>query len=145
MALPLNEHVAQVYGEILNDLGFRQINYFKDPAHFRSELNVYQNDYMQLRFVQDREEEFVQVSRLGDEAFLDLRYLFDMLRPGLVIESNLVGLRTFPQIKDDLVALFGSEHYKCFYRAYMLYENCRNLLGLKMPDGTDVTDFQVKD
>jgi hypothetical protein len=144
--LPLNEHVSQVYGDSLSDLGFRQINCFKDTDHFGNELALYQNAHIRIRFVRDRGEETVQVSPLGPDAgFLDLKYLLEMLRPNSDAESNLACMRSLPQIKDDLAALFCSKYYKCFHRAYALYENCRNLSGLKMPDGTDLIDYRGSD
>ncbi len=64
----------------------------------------------------------------------------EMLAPAGDADDTLASLNKLTQLKSEIYSLFKSIFYPCYRRAYLAYENCRGLIGLKMPDGTDLID-----
>ena len=138
----LDEYVRGTYAAVLSDLGAEHEEYLFDSQHFGNELDTYSNPQMRIMFIRDRGEEFVQLfPRDHPDDQFSLQYLTEMVaprEPGGAFE----GFAALPKVIERICCLFESPYYKCYRRAYSMYENCRNLLGIKMPDGTELIDYK---
>jgi hypothetical protein len=95
---------------------------------FGNEIDRYRNDRIAIDFVRDRGEEFVYIApaaHLEDMFVLD--YLIGMLEPELVPQTPGESVDMLATVLPKILALFASEHYACYRRAYLSFENCRNL------------------
>lgn len=126
---PLNEHVERVYGPFLRELGAKHIQYYLDHGH---EVDKYASAELGIGFSRDRGEEFITVCPIDrpDDVF-DLPYLVEMLGCPTQDDMNLSSLHDLIRLKESVSSLFRSKYYRCFRAAYSLYENCRNLIGIK--------------
>lgn len=139
----LDEYVRDSYATMLSELGAEHIGYFLDEEHFGNELDTYSNSRIRIVFIRDLGEEFVQLSPLSHPGdFFSLLYLSEMLAPDEVTSTGFEGFETLPKVVQRMYGLFDSSHYPCYRRAYLTYENCRNLLGIRMPDGTEVINYK---
>jgi hypothetical protein len=138
----LNEYVRVNYATALMELNAHHVDYFFDSQHFGNELDTYTNARMRIVFIRDRGEEFVQLfPRDHADDLFSLQYLIEMVAPGEQ-GGGFEGFAHVPKVVERIYRLFESPYYQCYRRAYSLYENCRNLLGMKMSDGTSVIDYK---
>ena len=139
----LDEYVRVNYATMLSELGAQHGEYFFDEEHFGNELDRYSNARMGIVFIRDRGEEFVQLFPLNHPGdVFSLLYLSEMVAPDETRNAGFEGFEALPKVAERMYRLFDSSCYPCYRRAYLTYENCRNFLGMKMPDGTDVIDYK---
>ncbi len=138
----LDEHVHTNYGTALSELNAEHVEYSLDSQHFGNELDTYANNQVRIVFIRDRGEEFVQLFPKDHPSDLfSLRYLGEIVAPGQK-GGAFEGFANLPNFIDRIYSLFESPYYRRYRQAYSVYENCRNLIGIKMPDGTDVLDYK---
>ncbi len=78
------------------------------------------------------------VNHLGDS--FDLLYFTEMLAADETASYAFDGFEALPQIVQRMYHVFDSPNYSCFRRAYLTYENCRNLLDITKPEGVHAND-----
>jgi hypothetical protein len=94
----------------------------------------------------DRGDEHVRLSPVNHPGdFFNLLYLNEILAADEAINYGFEGFENLPRVVQRMHHVFNSSYYSCYRRAYVKYENCRNLSGIKMPDGADVLDYGPRD
>jgi hypothetical protein len=133
----LHTHVVRVYGALLEELALKHAGYTIDTSSFGNEIDRYANASIQLEFYTDRSgEEFVRILLASHPTdVFDLGYLVEMLTFSAPVNSNLDALKIFSEVAPAFYAMPMSEYYSCYRRSYRCYENCRNFIGIKTPDG----------
>lgn len=126
----LDLYVVSNYGPVLGRLGFTHVGYYCNDKSFGKETDRYRNESIGLDFLRDRDEDFVRVFPISHQQdYFDLSYLLEMIVPRHSVPCVRESLDALPRIISQITAMFASEHYACFRRAYMSFENCRNLAG----------------
>jgi hypothetical protein len=128
--LPLYQRVIAKCGSELTAIGATPMDSFVDHGF---EVLQFSNSRARLAFWVDAyDEEFVSIVPLnhsGDP--FSLEYLLALIAPEQRPERGFSSVQALPSVVERAYALFESEFYKCYRAAYNLFENCRNLIGIK--------------
>jgi hypothetical protein len=129
--LRLDEYVRSTYASTLSEIGAKHVEYILDEKHFGNELDTYSNSRMRIDFIRDRGDESVRLSPVNHrEDVFDLLYFAEMLAADETASYGFKGFGRLPQVVQRMYHIFDSPNYSCFRRAYLTYENCRNLLDI---------------
>ena len=129
----LDIYVVDNYGSVLTEVGLSHVGYFADQEAFGNETDRYRNDHMIVDFMCDYHDHMRNVHIIPvmhqDDRF-DLTYLLAMMEPQVAITSISEAVMLLPKFAAKIYAMFGADQYVCYRRAYLSFENCRNLWRL---------------
>jgi hypothetical protein len=129
----LYQRIVSKCGSALTAIGATRIEQDTSFANHNVDIVCFSNARVRFSFTIDPyDEEFVYITPLnhdGDQ--FSVKCLLEIVSPEQRIERGFSSVQSLPSVVERVYALFESQFYKCYRRAYDLFENCRNLIGIK--------------